>query len=139
MFITLLIVDEDSPFRRNLFQRLRREKYDILLTGEKDEAGQMVRRKNIDVILINLDGMGREGLAILKTVKGISPSTEAIILNSSKQIALSIKGMKLGAFDDFLVPFDIESLISRIRDAYRRRTDTASGKKIKQPDTDRLK
>jgi hypothetical protein len=31
--------------------------------------------------------------------------------------------MKLGVFDDFLMPLNLESLISRIRDAYRTKID----------------
>jgi PleD family two-component response regulator len=34
---------------------------------------------------------------------------------------LSIEGMELGAFDDFLVPLDIDSLAMRIREAVMRK------------------
>jgi DNA-binding NtrC family response regulator len=36
---------------------------------------------------------------------------------------LSIEGMKLGAFDDFIVPFDLESLIRRIREAHQQKKE----------------
>jgi hypothetical protein len=32
---------------------------------------------------------------------------------------MSIEGMKLGVFDDFLMPLDLDSLISRIREAHQ--------------------
>jgi hypothetical protein len=41
-----------------------------------------------------------------------------ITINYGDQIALSIEGMKLGIFDDFLMPLDLDSLISRIRESY---------------------
>jgi hypothetical protein len=34
---------------------------------------------------------------------------------------LSIEGMDLGAFDDFLIPIEIDSLAQRIREAVRRK------------------
>jgi len=46
-----------------------------------------------------------------------------ITINSGDQISLSIEGMKLGVFDDFLMPLDLDSLISRIREAYQAKKD----------------
>jgi len=42
-----------------------------------------------------------------------------ITINSGDQISLSIEGMKLGVFDDFFMPLDLDSLISRIQEAFQ--------------------
>jgi FixJ family two-component response regulator len=44
---------------------------------------------------------------------------EVILLSSSEghSLAASIEGMKLGAFDELLVPFDVETLVRRIQEA----------------------
>ena len=57
---------------------------------------------------------------ILKALKRIRPLIEVITINRSDQMALSIEGMKLRAFDDFIVPFDLESLVRRIQEACRK-------------------
>ncbi|WP_207687688.1 response regulator [Desulfonema limicola] len=118
MNITLLIIDQDNPFRNNLIGRLHHENYKILLAVRQEDIKQILDKEDIDVVLLNLDKTNREGLMILKQIKTESPLTEIIIINSSKHIALSIEGMKLGAFDDFFLPFDVESLIQRIKDAF---------------------
>lgn len=118
MNITLLIIDQDTPFRNNLIGRLCHENYKILSGERQEDINQILNTQEIDVVLLNLDKMNRQGLMILKQIKNISPYTETIIINSSKQISLSIEGMKLGAFDDFFLPFDVESLVERIKDAF---------------------
>ncbi|MGA8181595.1 MAG: hypothetical protein WB792_16155, partial [Desulfobacterales bacterium] len=65
----------------------------------------------------------KEGLVLIKKIKRMRPSVQIITVNSADQISLSIEGMKLGAFDDFLMPLDLDSLILRIRDAYQARKD----------------
>lgn len=117
-----MIVESDNFFRKNLARRLPDEKnWRILFAGHLLEAIKIVKRENIDVVLLGLKDLKKEGLMILKEVKNIRPLTEIITINSSDQIALSIEGMKLGAFDDFIVPFDLESLVRRIREAHQKK------------------
>jgi len=117
MGATLLIVDTDPVFRYHLARHLQNEKWKILFAGGISEAGKTVRRSNVDVALLGLDSLKREGLAILRMIKKIRSRTEVIMLGSADQIEVSIEGMKLGAFDDFMGPLDIEVLIRRIEDA----------------------
>ena len=116
-----MIVAEDNFFRNNVIQRLRLENWGIYFTDQETEAKKILRRKKIDVALVCLNGLKRKGLLFLQMIKKIKPFTEVILINSYEQIALSIEGMKMGAFDDFFVPFDIDSLIHRIHDAYQRK------------------
>ena len=74
-------------------------------------------REDIDVVLLGVDGLGRQGLSVIQPIKSARPQVEIIIINDSGQIDLSIEGMKLGAFDDFLIPVDIVSLVTRIKEA----------------------
>nr|MBC8361909.1 response regulator [Candidatus Desulfatibia profunda] len=124
-----MIIESDHMFGNNLVQRLTNETWQILFADRLSDAKKIVKRKNIDVVVLGLNAMKREGLAILKMIKKIRPFTEVIIINSSEQIALSIEGMKLGAFDDFMVPFDIDSLRIRIQDAWQQKKQKETAKK----------
>jgi len=129
MGVNLLIIETDTTFRNNLVGRLPGEKWRILFAERQAEAKKIVKRQKIDVVLIGLNALKQEGLLILKMIKKVRPFTEVIIINSSEQIVLSIEGMKLGAFDDFLIPFDIDSLIRRIEDACRQKKQREASKK----------
>ena len=131
MKVNLLIIEADNFFRKNLAQRLPDEKkWRVLFAEHQIEAIQMIKSKKIDVVLLGLKELKKEGLMILKEIKTICPLTEVITINRADQIALSIEGMKLGAFDDFIVPFELESLVRRVRDAYqhKKKNDTLKKK-----------
>ncbi|MFH2133107.1 MAG: response regulator [bacterium] len=113
----LLIIDRDSLLRSNLDHRLRIERYRIFTSDRPDEIMKMMRKKRIDVVLLNLVDLRNEGLRLLTQLKALRPLVEVILINQSSQIALSIEGMKRGAFDDFLLPFDMNQLLTRIQDA----------------------
>ena len=122
MSVNLLIVEADNFFRKNLAQRLPDDKkWQISFADHQIEAIQVIAKKNIDVVLLGLKELKKEGLMILREIKQIRPLTEVITINRPDQIALSIEVMKLGAFDDFIVPFDLESLVLRIQEAYRQK------------------
>jgi DNA-binding NtrC family response regulator len=130
MGYNLLIVEMDGLFRLNLSERLRRVGFKVFEATLQTEIHNTLQRKNIDVAVLGLNGLGREGLHFLRTIKEIKPDTEVIVINSSHQLNLSIEGMKLGAFDDFLIPFDLDALIERIQDACRKKREN---KKSKRP------
>lgn len=129
MVVNLLIIESDRFFGNGLVRRLTDETWQILLADRLSDAKKIVKRKNIDVVVLGLNTLKREGLAILKMIKKTRPLTEVIIINSSEQIALSIEGMKLGAFDDFMVPFDLDSLRLRIQDACQQKKHKEKAKK----------
>ena len=118
--INVLIIENDNHFRLNLSQHLRQERYLVFEAVSKSETRDILRKENIDIVLLGLEGLKREGLTILKMVKEMSPTTEVITMNNSEQLALSIESMKLGAFDDFLIPFNLDSLLIRIQQAYKK-------------------
>ena len=130
MQINLLIIESDNFFRNNLSRRLPIEnRWQILFAEHRIEALTVVQRKNIDVVLLCIEELKKEGLMILKEVNNASPLTEVITINRSDQIAFFIEAMKLGAFDDFIVPFDFASLVRRILDAYRTKKQNEKSKK----------
>ncbi len=126
----LLVVDIENSFRLSLERRLKSEGFEIHVATEASEVKKIVRKKKIEVVLLNLVALKEKGLTILSLLKDFRPSLEVILLNSSDAMALSIKGMKLGAFDDFMLPFDFSELLSCIHDALKR---YRAAKKKKKP------
>lgn len=129
MGINLLVIESDRSFRQSLCRRL--DAVPIHVFESDGDAGlkKTIKKNKIDVVLLSLSGLKAEGLALLRQIKRFNPLTEVILLNGGAQVSLSIEGMKLGAFDDFFVPFDVKKLIDRIKDAYRRKTKQEGGKR----------
>jgi len=129
MVIKLLMIDTDESFCQNVSQRLRMEDYQVFLAADEAEAKRIVLREKIDVVLLGLKGLKQRGVALLKTIKTMRPVTEVILMLPAEQLSLSIEGMRLGAFDDLLMPFDIETLLARIKAAYRHRQEQEQAQK----------
>jgi DNA-binding NtrC family response regulator len=117
MDIHILIIEAENRFRKNLYRCLQAEGFTVDKVTQQDDVVTIVAKEKIDTVLLGVDGLGRKGLALIQPIKAVSPATEIIIINDSTHMDLSIEGMELGAFDDFLVPLDIDSLVMRIREA----------------------
>ncbi|MBW2434359.1 MAG: response regulator [Deltaproteobacteria bacterium] len=124
MAIRILIIEAENRFRKNLYQCLQKKGFTVDKLTPKDDVAAVVAKEKIDVVLLGVDGLGMEGLTLIQPLKTISPGTEIIIINDSNHMDLSIEAMDLGAFDDFLIPLDIDSLASRIREAVSRKNQS---------------
>lgn len=127
MAVNVLLVETDSVFRRNLSQQLRLKDLRVFEAEQQDDARRILTRKNIDVVLVGIANLKREGVAVVEMIKKLKPLTEVIVLNRIEQITLSIESMKHGAFDEFMVPFDLQALLQRIRDAFKVKGEREKG------------
>src|SRR6056297_4365221 len=123
MRINLLLIETDYLYRINLSNRLAQGDFRIFSANQPKEIKRLIKKKKIDVALLDLSGLKLEGLKILSLIKKLNPFTEVITLNGSGNMALSIDGMKRGAFDDLLIPVDINTLIERIKTAYAKKRE----------------
>ncbi|HBD10082.1 MAG TPA: hypothetical protein DCZ69_17660 [Syntrophobacteraceae bacterium] len=131
MALKLLIIHTDDQFRGQLIQRMRHEDYLVFEAHPEAEATDILRRTNFDVVLLGVMGSYQNSLALLKTIKEMRPYTEVIFLTSLEEHSLyeSMQAMRLGAFDELLVPLDIHTLHSRIQEAYTRKKERIGAKR----------
>jgi two-component system, OmpR family, response regulator len=123
MGVTILIIEGDNMLQQHLARHFKIQNWLLFNAMQLKDIKRMFKKHAIDVILLSLNDLKKEGLVLIKKIKRMRPSVQIITVNSADQISLSIEGMKLGAFDDFLMPLDLDSLILRIRDAYQARKD----------------
>jgi len=127
----LLIVEMDDAFRRHLAERLRIESFKVYEACQDNEARQILQRKVIDVVLLGMREFKQGGLMLLKAIKEMKPLTEVILMTPAEgpSLVASIQAMKLGAFDDLHIPFDMKNLIERIKAARQRKSERENAKK----------
>lgn len=119
MGVNLLIIEMDNYLHDHLSRHLADEAYQIFTARQKSEAKRIVKRRNIDVVLLSLNDFQKESMVLIKMIKKVRPAVQVITINSGDEISLSIEGMKLGVFDDLLMPLDLDALILRIQDAFQ--------------------
>lgn len=122
--IRILVIETDEVYRRHLAERVRLEGYKVYEACREAEAQTVIEKKTIDVVLLGFAGDRQRGLALLRTIKRVRPCVEVILLTfaDDHSLAASIEGMKLGAFDELLVPFNIDTLLRRIHEAFQRKS-----------------
>ena len=121
--VQVLIVEADEDFRRKISERLHLEGATVFEAGSEIEAKDIALNHNLDVVLLGGKGTMQSGLPLLKFIKESRPSIEVILMTPSEHHSLyvSIEAMKLGAFDDLLIPFGMKTLLDRIHAASRQK------------------
>jgi DNA-binding NtrC family response regulator len=128
MEVTILIIEGDGMLQEHLARRWETQNWHILKSKQPKDIRRILKKHAADVVLMNLNDLKQEGMGLIKMIKKKHPAVQVITINSGDQISLSIKGMKLGVFDDFLMPLDLESLISRILEAYQTKKEAEVAK-----------
>jgi DNA-binding NtrC family response regulator len=119
----ILIVDDEKDFTESLAERLALRDYDVSTSFSGEEALEKLKAYNLDVVILDVQMPGLDGIETLREIKRIKPLTEVIMLTAHATVETAIKGMQLGALDYLLKPCDNEELVSKIERGYERKAD----------------
>jgi DNA-binding NtrC family response regulator len=124
----VLIIDDEEDFVRTLNERLTLR--DMAVCNAFDgSAGlrELERHPNTDVVLLDIQMPGMGGIDTLRQIKASHPGVEVIMLTGHATVETAIEGMKLGAFDYLLKPYEMETLLQKLQAA----TDRARQHQVK--------
>lgn len=113
----ILIVD-DSPINiRHLASILKKEGYQILVATNGQEALDMIDKKSIDLILLDIMMPVMDGYEACEKIKKIESMKHipVVFLTSLNDIKAVVKAFNLGAVDFINKPFVREELLMRVR------------------------
>ncbi len=117
--LKLLLVDDEQEFVETLADRLRMRELDASIACNGEEALSAIEQEEPDVIVLDLKMPGIHGIEVLKHVKKAYPNVEVIILTGHGGKQDEEAARRLGAFDYVKKPADIDSLVSRVRNAFK--------------------
>ena len=117
----VLLVDSEQATRASLAGRLRMNGCDVVEAEDREGLERAFQNQDVDVVLMEMRSLKSEALMLLTLARRLGREPQVILLTGRDLIALSIKGMQLGAFDDLMAPFDVAVLLGRIRAAWARR------------------
>jgi len=116
--IKVLIVDDEPEIVRLVSIQLRRRGYQTLTAANADEALELAEAEKPDVILLDINMPGLDGLSSIPDLRKVCTAT-IIMLSSLSASRIKVEALDRGA-DDYLVkPFDAEELLARVRVAVR--------------------
>lgn len=86
-----------------------------------EEALECILTENYDLIVLDLNLPGMDGMEILKELRQRNEETKVLILSARGQIADKVEGLDAGANDYMEKPFHLQELEARIRSLTRRK------------------
>lgn len=113
----VLLVDDEEEFVETLAERMRNRGMQVSTTNSGRDALDMVDAEPFDVVVLDLQMPGMNGMVALEKIKKRQPDIQIILLTGHATVATGVEAIKLGATDFVEKPVDVESLAALIRDA----------------------
>lgn len=118
----ILIVDDDKTVLRSLELLLDKIAPSLETLASPNQLPERLRDFNPDIVLLDMNftagkNTGNEGLYWLREMKVISPETIVVLFTAYADIDLAVKGMKEGAMDFIVKPWNNEKLINTLKTA----------------------
>lgn len=123
MSVEVLLVDDEQQFVEVLAERLEARGFSVRTAVSGDEGLVKLREQEADVVILDMQMPGRDGVDSLREIKRISPLIEVIMLTGHATIDSGIQGLKLGAYDYLMKPAETEDLVPKILRAYPRKSE----------------
>lgn len=131
----LLVVDDNKSILTTV-RLLLTPYFDEVITSPNPNQIPMILRgeKKIDLVLLDMNfstgiNNGNEGLFWLSEIKKITPAVQVVLFTAFADIDLAVKGIKEGAADFVVKPWDNAKLVETMQAAYNLRTGKAVKKK----------
>ena len=102
-------------------KRLYDAGYEVDTCYDGEEAFESVLTENYDLIVLDLNLPGMDGMEILKELRQRNEETKVLILSARGQIADKVEGLDAGANDYMEKPFHLQELEARVRSLTRRK------------------
>jgi len=96
--LRILIVDDHLVMRAGLRMLIEAQGMLVIgLAGHREEAIEAAKRELPDLILLDLDLAGEDGLSFLLELKAVAANTRVLILTGIRDANIHRRAMKLGA------------------------------------------
>ncbi|MDE5676580.1 sigma-54 dependent transcriptional regulator [Phocaeicola sp.] len=120
---TVLIVDDNKGVLTSLELLLETEFSEVKTANNPNQIISILNTIPIDIIILDMNfsagiNNGNEGLYWLKRIREIAPTLPVVMLTAYGDVELAVKALKNEATDFLLKPWDNQTLIRKIKEAF---------------------
>lgn len=109
---SIFLVDDNVVLRERLAIAFQERGYEVATAGNYDEAFAIFSRRPTALAVLDLRMPGKPGLALLQSLKAISPETKFLILSGFGSISTAIDAIRLGATNFLPKPADADDILN---------------------------
>ena len=113
--INILIVEDKESFRDYLKEVLKIADFRVFDTESEKGAMDILKSKDIDLVLLDLRLPGKDGIEITKEIKQIDNTLPIIIITAYGTVDNAVEAMKLGVYDFIEKPLDPDRLLYLVK------------------------
>ncbi|BDB57158.1 sigma-54-dependent Fis family transcriptional regulator [Flavobacterium ammonificans] len=118
----IVVIDDQEDILFAVKMLLKKHFETIHTLNNPKNIVKLLSENTIDVVLLDMNYRigfedGREGLYLLKEIKTLSPKTAIILMTAFGKLETAVEGLKMGAFDYVLKPWENDKLVFTIKQA----------------------
>ena len=111
----ILVVEDERALCETIVRSLRRLAYSVDPCYDGDTAIDLLGSERYDLVLLDLNLPGADGMTVLRTLRQTDRETRVLILSARSEVADKVEGLDAGANDYLAKAFHLEELEARIR------------------------
>ena len=129
----ILVVEDEKKVSSFIKRGLEEEKYDVDIANDGEEGLRMALDKAYDLIVLDWMLPKRDGLSVVKEMRGRSTMTPVLMLTAKDSVEDIVAGLDSGSDDYLTKPFAFAELLARVR-ALLRRSEMDRGAELRFAD-----
>ena len=111
----LLVIEDERVLCETIVRSLRRLAYSVDHCYDGDKALELLGTERYDLVLLDLNLPGKDGMTVLRTFRQRDRKTPVLILSARSEVKDKVEGLDAGANDYLSKPFHLAELEARIR------------------------
>ena len=134
VMIKILIVDDEKPICDLIDLNLSAAGYSCMAVQDGLAAIEAVEKNEFDLVLLDIMLPGADGYDVMEYIRPLK--IPVIFISAKHEVKDRVKGLKLGADDYLIKPFDVVELVARVEAVLRRYNKTETKITIGDVDID---
>ena len=116
MIQEVLVIDDNFDIRNLISEILKDKNYKVREAANYNQAVLEIDKKlpDIAVIDVKLDKGDKDGIELLKKIKGKTDLVPVIMISGHANVEMAVESLKLGAYEFITKPFAPEQLLNFI-------------------------
>ena len=115
----ILVVDDEPEVRETLREYFEFAGFDAFVAPDGNEMRKVLDRRQIDVVLMDVNLPGEDGLALTRELRA-TRTVGIIMVTAIGQTVDRIVGLEMGADDYVAKPFELREVLARVKSVLRR-------------------
>ncbi|MBI4638824.1 MAG: sigma-54-dependent Fis family transcriptional regulator [Candidatus Rokubacteria bacterium] len=117
---TVLVVDDEEGVRASV-RAILEETCEVLEAENGAEALEVLRAREVDLVMLDQRLPGDAGIDILPRIKAADPSTIVVLATAVRDVRTAVEALRRGAYDYLTKPFDVDDILLLVERALEKR------------------